>query len=808
MNRILILYILFLFLIVPLLYAGGGKKKEPEEQAPPPSEVEEQFPPPPVEIEVKPEVKEEKKGVLKGRIVDESKNPLKGLNVILIDKKGKIVGQTTTDDEGYYKFEGLDPGNYTIQVNSQGMEGAVEISLGKEEQKRAPIPTGLKVYEVGMDVPHRSVVRVQWDRMKGVISYRCEIFRRGDREPLIRYPDILQNFCEFGNLEEDTEYQVRVYSKNEQGYSTSYALGIVKTINKPPLSPYGLGITMAKNNRVDLFWQEVMEKDLKGYYIQVKKQSGPYLYYSPHGLTERRENAFLIQGKGENLLAYSISGTGKDNLPILENTVQYTFRVISVDQKGLVSPPSSSVNVMLEDTSPPSPPEEISYSFIGEDRLKISWKAKDRDIARYRLCYGTSKDRWDGVVYTEKNYYELIIDRNYIRDEELFISVTAIDRAGNESGFKPVSREISVQKGEVSEEIVLSTKNIYKNLSLAIREPVKKEKPKPVKKVKPKPPPPTEYSYEYLQKKGFEVKKGETALIEGKIAIPENTIIKVQSGGKIVIRDAELYPQKGIWGGVRFLEGSSGLIERVTVSDAAVGIAVLSNEGGVTLKRVEVKGCSDRGIYIKDSNVQMSLITLIKNEIGLFTENSSITVSNALVSENNKGILAGGYNSKFVDSQFEKNKSYGLRLYGGGSVENCTFKENLVGVVLEEGRGDILIFRSNIFHNTMDGMVISTIAEIRKNSISNNGRHGIYIQTGANPLIVENDILSNQGYAVIGGGKVVRCFIAYNNGSPYIDDTGEKGKPDNVFSSSSSGLIKQIADTDYINELTLSSVIH
>ena len=73
--------------------------------------------------------------------------------------------------------------------------------------------------------------------------------------------------------------------------------------------------------------------------------------------------------------------------------------------------------------------------------------------------------------------------------------------------------------------------------------------------------------------------------------------------------------------------------------------------------------------------------------------------------------------------------------------------------------------------------------------------------------LFENDIINNKDYAVIGGGKVTRCFIAYNNGSAYVDDTGEKGKPDSIFSSSSSGMLKQIFNVDYINDLTLSSVL-
>jgi hypothetical protein len=50
--------------------------------------------------------------------------------------------------------------------------------------------------------------------------------------------------------------------------------------------------------------------------------------------------------------------------------------------------------------------------------------------------------------------------------------------------------------------------------------------------------------------------------------------------------------------------------------------------------------------------------------------------------------------------------------------------------------------------------------------------------------------------------------MAYNNGSIYVDETRERGTPDQVHSSSSSGVIKQILNVDYIEDLALRSVIH
>jgi parallel beta-helix repeat protein len=108
----------------------------------------------------------------------------------------------------------------------------------------------------------------------------------------------------------------------------------------------------------------------------------------------------------------------------------------------------------------------------------------------------------------------------------------------------------------------------------------------------------------------------------------------------------------------------------------------------------------------------------------------------------------------------------------------------------------------------MDGIVSNALnADIAENLIASNGRHGIYLREGANPNISGNDIVNNRAYAVFGGGRVARSYVAYNNGSPYYDDTEEKGRPDNVFSSSSSGPMKQIEGADYIVDLSFSSVL-
>jgi parallel beta-helix repeat protein len=628
---------------------------------------------------------------------------------------------------------------------------------------------------------------------------------------LAKYSGIKQNYCEFGNLDEDIDYEVRVYSKNDAGSSEEWASKTIHTQNKPPLAPFGLGVTYAKNNRIDLIWDSSRDEDIKGFIIQIKSGKGSYQYYSKNGITSDRNKAFVVNYQGEGLINYSIAEKLEDGTPIIENAIPYSLRVLSVDKKGAISRPSTAViAIIAEDTIPPNPPYDIKYEFEDTNRLTIKWKSDDRDVEKFILFYGVNKGRWDGVVSTENKYYELVINSERLKDNELYISIKAVDRSGNESGYKPFTRKTSVSKREsVTENIVLPSNNIYKDYSVAVKGleiPVKKQVVK--KRVPSTPVQKRAYGYQELRKNGFVVKKGETATITGKQTVPEGTRIQVKSGGTLIIQDAELKTNEGEWEGIQYDKGAGGDIRNTVITKAVVGVTTLDNDRIIKLRNVKIVGCTKAGIEVKNSRAEITLSMFIENSLGIHVDNGKVDISNSIFENNEKGILSKNYSLSIIDSQFNSNRVYGVRLYGGGSITNCSFRKNLAGIVLEPGTGSVTVSKNVVELNHMDGVVVNTSnSVISRNSISNNGRHGIYIKENANPDIFENDIVNNQEYAIIGGGKITRCYVAYNNGSAYIDDTPEKGRPDNVLSSSSSGIVKQILNVDYINYLAYTSVL-
>ena len=211
---------------------------------------------------------------------------------------------------------------------------------------------------------------------------------------------------------------------------------------------------------------------------------------------------------------------------------------------------------------------------------------------------------------------------------------------------------------------------------------------------------------------------------------------------------------------------------------------------------------------IKDSVIGLDNIVADRNGIGLYIEDSAVSVSNSVFKNNERAILADNHDLTVEDSTFLNNRVYGIRLYGGGTVQRNKFQGNYVAMVFERGAGTATVLDNLVEYSSIDGVVVSSSEVVMKrNIIARNENHGIYIKNNANPTISESDIVENGRYAVIGGGRIAHCHIARNNGSIYIDDTEQRGVPDNVFNASSSGVIKQIYRVDFIDALSYTSVV-
>jgi parallel beta-helix repeat protein len=807
-SRVAMLFVALLLLMQVSLAAAGGKKDEEQQQHDEPVQAAPSEPRPAPETE---KSRGRRASTLTGRITEEDGSPLQGVEVSCIDEEQRVVARTATDQEGRYLFKNLPEGKYTIRVDYRGFASKrIELENGKGPP---PAPAGLMLYEITNETYNTSLVRAQWDRVREAQYYRCELYLDEGEVLLHKYPDMKQNMCEFGGLDPGIIYRIRVYAKNDAGYSPDFSERTIRTQSRKPEPPFGLGVTLARNNVVELVWDRIETDELAGFYLQIKKEDGPYRYYSREGLKASSTEAYLIEDKPGGPMTYRIDDVFGQDTPLIENTVPHAFRVFSVDRGGNRSDASSAVTgIVPEDTIPPQPPANVQHEFIGSELLRVTWESRDRDVAKYRLYYGMHQDRWDDVVTTRSNHYDLKINREAFENGEIYIDIVAIDRAGNESGFQTMQRSTTLKGGdERTEDIVFSSEyrfrdsaTVLEHVPTRIKVP---QKPVPVKEqVKPK-----RYGYSTLRRNKFVVERGETATLSGDLSIPANVYIQVKSGGALVIQDAKLLPGEDIWGGIRFFEGARGYMQNVELRGASTGVEIRGSKGSVTLKRVTVLGCEEFGLHIKGSIVELDQITLRENSTALYAEDSRVTVRQGFFEGNERGMLVRNHRVTVENSEFRNNGprgGYGLRLYGGGTIRSSRFTGNYVGIVIEKGIGNVLITDCKIQASGVDGIVIaSSSVEVMRNAILGNGRHGIYIRENANPLIAENDIYNNSGFAVTGGGQIRNCYIAFNNGSIYIDDTEERGLEDNLFTSSSTGVVRQIVNVDYIGTLSFAPVV-
>jgi hypothetical protein len=151
----------------------------------------------------------------------------------------------------------------------------------------------------------------------------------------------------------------------------------------------------------------------------------------------------LPQGRPEShaaLLASSESNNYRDTSFVFEHTYVYIVRsVIQVEGDELESSDSQPVTVTPHDTFPPAPPQGLVAALLpglatGTVLVDLSWSINlETDLAGYRV-YRTEQEGTRGQLVTpELLPTPAVRDRSVQPGHRYWYTVTALDRAGNES---------------------------------------------------------------------------------------------------------------------------------------------------------------------------------------------------------------------------------------------------------------------------------------------------------------------------------------------------------------------------------------
>ena len=182
------------------------------------------------------------------------------------------------------------------------------------------------------------------------------------------------------------------------------------TIDAPPLPPKSL-IATPGDGQVTLKWRKITETDFAKYLIYGDTSPNP---------TSKIDSTTSINDTTKTL-------TG------LTNNTTYYYHITAVDTGGNESDYSNEVSVTPHKTLVP-PTSLIATS--GNQRVTLRWrKHPESDVAKYRIYGGTSSnptskiDSTTGINDTTKTLTGLTNGTTY------YYRVTAVDSAGNESGY-------------------------------------------------------------------------------------------------------------------------------------------------------------------------------------------------------------------------------------------------------------------------------------------------------------------------------------------------------------------------------------
>lgn len=400
---------------------------------------------------------------------------------------------------------------------------------------------------------------------------------------------------------------------------------------------------------------------------------------------------------------------------------QYYFRIVA-NREGRAAETSVMGNFTtkstLEDQTPPSAPSGVAAALTSiPGQATVFWApVSDSDLKGYRVYRSELENAPFSLVSNMliAKGQERYTDVTAMPGKKYYYRVTAIDQAGNESGFNNLASILV--PGDVANEVRWTRANspYHLNGDLNIL---------PTGKL-------------YIDA-GVEILVADTDAFrkndQNRVEITVSGAIIASAGNElpVIFASARSTPEKSDWKGISFteVENPANTLVNVVINDAETGITINSSEG--TFRQIYINNCITGARAEKNTNLKISELSVkrcttgmeIKNNTKFTLENSTfIHPSICVNSQTNDGLTITGNNFlEFTDSGLITNES-------GGVIE---ITNNLF--VSPQGSSIKIVTQSPVVeYNTFD------VA------------YGIQINQG-NPIIRKNIILAQK--SVFGTGK-------------------------------------------------------
>jgi chitodextrinase len=386
-------------------------------------------------------------------------------------------GSGTWDNNNNSNYT-VSTGTWTYTPGSNG--GAGTISAGTPDQIAPTTPTAITISEI-----KATSISINWSASTdnfGIDSY--EVYLNGVLSQTVKEPAVV-----ISNLVTFTSYDVTIKAIDLLGNESSFGNQLtVKTLdNIAPTVPSNLKAESLSDNRFRISWEPAYDNDsvkeylvfLNGDFLQAIS-TNEYLLQNLHDLTtynvtiQAIDQSANASGLSENIniTTTDITAPSKPTLQVkevsenrisfywtasvdqseqisydlyvndniwitlnetkyilldLDEFTKYHVYVIARDDIGNTSEPSDVLQVTTSDISPPTAPETITATEIGNTTFTVNWQAStDNDeIQSYKLLL-------DGKV-VDQSVDTFFVFTDLKERITYSVQVIAVDRSGNES---------------------------------------------------------------------------------------------------------------------------------------------------------------------------------------------------------------------------------------------------------------------------------------------------------------------------------------------------------------------------------------
>lgn len=203
--------------------------------------------------------------------------------------------------------------------------------------------------------------------------------------------------------------------------------------------------------------------------------------------------------------------------------------------------------------------------------------------------------------------------------------------------------------------------------------------------------------------------------------------------------------------GIQLNEFSTGntIAENIISNNTVEGIYIESQSDNNTVLTNRL-GNNYQPISVSESNnmtIQENILSNNENGLRLEKSDNNFVYKNKIEGNQGKGIYMVNSDSNLIqNNNILGNHWYGMDLYPGSSntIEGNEISNNSRGISINTGSYDNNVLNNEISFNSGHGIYISTDGHaIKGNTISQNGRYGMYLSRSDGNLIEGNELVSN-----------------------------------------------------------------